>query len=363
MLCLLLLMLFSVLVGISFQKSTKQELDRLRRSLASGFILEANARNEMYREYIEYESGFGGYEYTGPKITEEMIQKIVSLDGVKGYIVNRWGNVWVNLELRPGLYASMEPDPHPELERIPTTEERLMLDRHRAPVYFFTSDGALHKNFRSGAFTICEGRNIKKKDHCKIVISDWLAERNHLSVGDVIPLEVKEGTYTIGRGEYMKTWGEPIETEIVGLFHTSISLPDSDSTLECSYTENLIYTDMGTYAKICENLKRAGHEEFIRDDAYVTVEFVTEDPGQIEFIMERIKTMEGINLENISVTTDNTGYQAAAKPYHQIRFFYSSFCIGTVRYFRCQRDTVLYKYKLFWHSWYSMLKHEEENCV
>ena len=51
---LLFLMSISVLIGLSLKESADQELDRLRLSMASGFILKANADNEMYKEVTDY---------------------------------------------------------------------------------------------------------------------------------------------------------------------------------------------------------------------------------------------------------------------------------------------------------------------
>lgn len=54
LLILLLLMSLSILVGISFKESTERELERLRQSMASGFILKADVENEMYLKAGEY---------------------------------------------------------------------------------------------------------------------------------------------------------------------------------------------------------------------------------------------------------------------------------------------------------------------
>lgn len=74
-LCLLFLMSISVLIGFSLKESTEQELERLRLSMASGFILRVNTENEMYKEVTEYENGATATHYAGPMITDEMKEK------------------------------------------------------------------------------------------------------------------------------------------------------------------------------------------------------------------------------------------------------------------------------------------------
>ena len=123
LLCIFLGMCLSVLAGISFKKSAENQLDRLRKTMASGFVFKANIENEMYWEHVDYGNAGGGYFYNGPRITEEMISKILSMDGVKDYTVDLSHVGWVDLTLKPGAYAASEPDPDPDPnELLPNSE-------------------------------------------------------------------------------------------------------------------------------------------------------------------------------------------------------------------------------------------------
>ena len=113
--CLLFLMSISILTGFSLKESTERELDRLRLSMASGFILKANTDNELYKEVKTYEKGPSSTVYAGPRVTDEMIEKVLSLDGVEDYsVIDEIHIAWTDLTLRPGLHADMEPDPNPD---------------------------------------------------------------------------------------------------------------------------------------------------------------------------------------------------------------------------------------------------------
>ena len=318
MLCLLFLMSLSILIGISFKKSTEKELNSLQKKMASGFFLKADTDNEMYRE-----AGAYGNVYAGPRITEEMIGRILSLDGVKDYTVeSMYMLTWTDLNLRPGMFASWEPDPNPDMNAPEQyTEEYLMLCRHSTYMYP-CRNGDLYKNFRTGALSITEGRNIEAGDYGKAVISDWLANENHLSVGDTITLGAKEGNYRPS-SEPLKTWGSPVEAEIVGLFHSNFSQEFSDFTIECCYIENIIYTDTDTFKKMKENLTgQAGYEDALEYiSQYVDVGFLVEDPMQIDSIIQQIKALPDLDLTNMKLEIDDSAYQALAKPYRQIRVF------------------------------------------
>ena len=45
------------------------------------------------------------------------------------------------------------------------------------------------------------------------------------------------------------------------------------------------------------------------------------DPGQVDAIMEQVKSQEGIDMENMELETDSSAYEASAGPYRQVRFF------------------------------------------
>ena len=313
MLCLLFLMSLSVLIGISFKTSTEKELDRLRLSMASGFILEVITGNEMYYGHVDYGNGLSNdHDYIGPKITEEMIDKILTIDGVKDCILDFEVTAWTNLELKPAMWARSKPDEH-------LSEELIKVNCQTTDLYS-CRNGATHKNFRTGALTICEGRNIEEGDHFKAVISDWLAENNRLSIGDTITLETKEGHHG-ERYAPSKTLGEPIEVEIVGLFHANFTQkPTEFTTFEHSYVENIFYTDMDTSAKMQENAVWEGYYSPFQN-GYNKAEFLVEDPKELDSIMQQVKNWDEIDLENMEVMTDDTDYRAAANPYRQIRFF------------------------------------------
>ena len=194
----------------------------------------------------------------GPRITDKMIEKICSIDGVKDSVIDLVSLVWSDLKLRPGLWLGSEADSPEDIEyfkklgAVYTTEEDLMIWQYQT-IIWPCKNGAVHKNFRSGALTVTEGRNIEEGDHFKAVICDWLAEENDLSVGDTITVETKEGVFQESK-EPLKTWGEPVDLEIVGIFHANFSQKPSDFTPEDGYIENVIYADMDTYEKLEENM-------------------------------------------------------------------------------------------------------------
>ncbi len=302
-----------LLTAFSLKNAAEKELSRLLETFGTGFVIKINTENPANVTVIE-ENGTIDSRYIGTKITDEMIQKILELDGVTNYTLPReFNSVWTDLKLRPGAWAQFEP-----VEDTIFTEENLKLLRQTILAYSCT-DGELSKNFRTGALEISEGRNLKKGDRFRVLISEEFAERNGLSIGDVITIEVKEGIY-LPTKEYHKTWGEPIRLEIIGLFHMNFTQKSSEQTYEEGYMENNIYVDQETHKLIDQIIADNWVGEFY-DVGYPEVIFFVDDPKKTDAIIQEMKEREDIPTDSLTVYPDQTAYEASAKPYSLIRMF------------------------------------------
>ena len=160
---------------------------------------------------------------------------------------------------------------------------------------------------------------MQEGDRFRAVVSEELAERNGLFVGDTITIEVKEGIYQPTKTP-QKIWGEPIQLEIAGLFHMNFTQQDSEFTAEYGYMENNIYVDKDTHDKIDEMIHVNWEGELI-DIGYSEAIFFVDDPKKTDSVIQEMKEREDINIGGLLVYPDQTVYQASAKPYRQIRTF------------------------------------------
>lgn len=296
---------FAVL-GCSLKRNADSETERLRQSLATGFILKADLSNEAYYEHRDGE-GYSYKAYIGPDVTDEMIEKIMEIKGVTDYKINLADLVWVDLNLRPGAWEEAEAG-------ADFTEAQLQLFRKQTTVWPCRT-GESDTNFRTGAFTISQGRNIRENDHFKAVISEYLAEKNDLTVGDTITIETKEGIFQPSDDPF-KTWGEAVELEIVGLFHPNFEQAVSEWTHENGYIDNQIYTDLDTHAVLQRNLGKETDR-----GRYGECTFFVEDPAQLESIMQEIRENDDIDIEGLIFKADDTAYKASVKPFRLISIF------------------------------------------
>ena len=301
-----------ILTAFSLKNAAEQQLTRLRQTLGTGFVLRIDTENAANVGIVVDDNGYTDSTYIGTRITDQTIEKILELDGVTNYTLPKeFDIVWTGLSLRTGFWSEFTPD-----ETL--TEQHVEVSKQQILAYSCIN-GELNKNFRTGALEISEGRNLREGDSFQTVISEKLAERNGLSIGDHIMIEVKEAAYRFSKSP-QTTWGDPIQLEVTGIFHMNFSQQDSEWTTESGYMENDIFVDMHTHAKINEYIE-GNWEGELADIGYPEVIFFVEDPEKTDAIIQEMKGRKDIDISGLLVYPDHAAYEASAKPYGQIRSF------------------------------------------
>ncbi|WP_343208337.1 ABC transporter permease [Anaerolentibacter hominis] len=325
---LLLIILFVMstflMMGIAVKASTDRAAKELRKSFGSSFILKTDNENPGNYGPPKNVDGYSYRPYIGPMIEQKLIDEIMSVDGVSNYFTDVTKLIWTTLNLRPGAWTEdvQYYQEHPEhLEQHFQTMDQLRLFSHQTTLYC-CNDGAMHGLFRSGALEMTEGRNLQEGDRFQAVISEELADRNGLSTGDTFTVENKEGLYRPSE-ESFKTYGEPIELTVVGLFHINFEQEASPYTYEDGYVENLIFTDMET-ARLADRNLRTGGKGGTLDGSYEKVTFFVEDPNMLDRVLTEVRSME--KTDGLLLELDDIAYRASVKPLQQISGF-SSFLI------------------------------------
>ncbi len=193
----------------------------------------------------------------------------------------------------------------------------------------------MHEYFRTGAFQLIEGRHIQPDDKYAVVISDVLAGRNDLSVGDTFTAKalnftsestkelIEAGLENTSKllSEYT-TYGN-LELEIVGIYSTSI--PSNHLGIGWSNIQNTVFSDVYS-AKLLDELYWAGPrgEEPNPDDDGGWYDFVTvfvDDPKNMDKVIEEVKATGIVPEKYYDLIIDTDAYDAAAKPLQVLRGF------------------------------------------
>lgn len=301
--------------GSSIKCAADNEIQRIKNSLGSSFKLKADLNNEcLYEESDQGREEVSDFVFAGPIVTNEIIEQILSVEHVTDSFMNIDSSAWTNLELRAGAWMNDLEDEeykeHPEYwESSVVSKEETELYTHNVTIFPCT-DGELHDYFKIGACEIIKGRNIKKNDVDKAVISARLAERNHLNVGDLFHFETKEGFIKPHSNEPFRTIGSPIEVEIVGLFDVNFEQEYSVYTLESDFVENMIFTDVGINQKIRKNYGEG------KQKGVDNVTFFVDNPENLDSVMQKVSEMESI--KGLIIEQDDGAYRVSVKPLKQI---------------------------------------------
>lgn len=246
---LLFVISFSIAVALSIWNSINTVTKEVERSLGTSITLKLSSATQtegFHQDYtidVMFKDGNSYRCYNGPPLTEDTIRQV--LEGVDGFIsYNADDDTYCHLDglkLIPGLWDTAK---RKELwDRLNTPEVVEMYTRQTT--VFGNTDSSLYSEFRSGSFSLVEGRHlVSEQDQGKVLISDELAKLNGLKIGDTLDVSVRSGF--VGARPPLEYWGEPRTLEIIGIFHVNGYQPSGTYVSEADNTYNYIFTDLDT---------------------------------------------------------------------------------------------------------------------
>ena len=161
--------------------------------------------------------------------------------------------------------------------------------------------------FTSEKLTLIAGRHIAENDTHSAIISDVLAEKNQIKLGD---------TFTITGGSKKE-----ISLEVIGLFHANVTEKLGAAVTSYDKIQNHIFTDI---ASAIEAENSAAVQGF--DDVKVTVD----DPENLKQIMEQVKHLPGYEENAYTIAADDEAYQSAAASISSLDALVKSLLIGII---------------------------------
>lgn len=280
---ILLIMATFVLTGLSIWRASEAAQLGLRQSLGASFDVAVDWSDE--NPYLVRESEVDQRHkndakqsiifmmYSTRQLTPENVDEIKQLEGVKYCNASTEVlTVFNELSLFPGT--------------IPVDEAY----RKQTKVLgvWGTQDNEL---FTSGTLTLAEGEHINANDTGKAVISQDLAERNELGVGDFLTTQ--------------STTGKEIQIQIIGLFAAVETENITEMVTSYDKIQNRIFTDLDTAVKIEDSPAVKG---------FNVINVTVDDPQDMEQILSDVKNKTTIDWDAFSIFMDNEAYQKAALP-------------------------------------------------
>ena len=262
-----------VLSGLCIGDATRQAQMNLRKNLGGAFDMTINySEDNPYYRQEESENDDGTKDvlmYSMKQVSPEMVANIRNITGVK-YCDASTENLYDGLLPIPGTVPVEEKFSHcvTGIGVWRSSEQN-----------FFTSE----------KLTLIAGRHIAENDTHSAIISDVLAEKNQIKLGN---------TFTITGGSRKK-----ISLEVIGLFHANVTEKLGDAVTSYDKIQNHIFTDVASAIEAENSVVVQGF-----DDVKVTVD----DPENLKQIMEQVKHLPGYEENVYTIAADDEAYQSAA---------------------------------------------------
>ena len=259
-----------ILTGLSIYKAADDSALSLRQSVGGSIRLELDENN---RKNWQYQQAAGGIlvDYVGAPITDEDIQKIMSIDGIKAYNGLGDGSVFAkDFSFISGFSFGAGSD----YSRLPSV-----------------TDSEYFNFFTRKAFQLVEGRHIKEGDDHVVLISTAIAEKNALKLGDTITVQC-----CYDSGNY-----PDVSLTIIGIYAYEA---DNEFNTTSTDKRNRLIIDHKAMQEIMQR-------DVIQYDN--GVDFYVDDPREMEKIASQIKALD-LDWDSFTLTMDNSAYEAVASP-------------------------------------------------
>ena len=276
-----------VLTGLSILAAADQSALSLRQSVGGSIKLELDKDN---RQNWTYQQGIGGtlVGYTGTPITDEDIEKVMSVKGIHSYNGVGDGSVFA---MDFSFISGFSFGPGSDYSRLPSV-----------------SNSEYFNYFRRGAFKLVEGRHITPEDDHAVLISTALAERNGLKLGDTITVQCC----------YDADGYPNVSLKIIGIYKST--LDDGGFTTTSTDKRNRLIIDHKAMQEIMM------HDVIQYDNG---VEFFVDDPRDIDKIAAQIQKLD-LDWSCFKLTVDNTAYEAVASSLTAMQNMVTGLIIGIV---------------------------------
>ncbi|MDO4322107.1 MAG: ABC transporter permease [Lachnospiraceae bacterium] len=263
--CLLLAITTLVLSGLAIADAQEEQAEELRGTTGASFTVERNLSTGGWS------NGSGGSYSIQEFLTEDMIQRIATVDGVEGYD------------------ASLITLPH-----IFNDKGKELTHENYSFYNYGSYNSQYHELFLSGRFEVAEGSHITDDMANGVMISRELADWNDLKVGDTLT-----GIY------YPQNNTPAVDMEIVGIFDVAADKDD-----QVNMYDDSSYYDYSSFVfcsmEAAEGLLKGWGEkgEGISEAYY----YVT-DAAQLDNVIKKAQSISSINWNNFKLTANDQVYQ------------------------------------------------------
>lgn len=306
---MMLVMGLFLMVGISIRFSARKAAEDVRKSITTGITIKLiPVDGNAILNVVINENGEKERIPKVPLLKRSMLSQLLEVEGVEGYYTDVGCDIlYTGFDLRPGFYT----ETIDEFRKTGDKKEIKISETYmHANAFYEVFDGSWHPHFANGALELTRGRHIQSEDKGKAVISEELAERNDLQIGD----QIKAYQYDFLTGEL---YGSPYEAEIVGLFQVNFEQAIGEYTSESDIIYNVIFVgyDARQWAQKVHNIHVGRDVISDKEDRFIdNITLFVEDPQILDSVKEQIEQIDTVDWSYYQFERYDRDYQAAAKP-------------------------------------------------
>lgn len=293
---ILLVIATLALSGMSIRRAAKTAQLNVRQALGGTFTLQQNTSDPD--KWVSKDVGSYGSSsyYGGAPLTEELAGYIQEhVKGISGcnatytnytVPVNEKGDILKLVETGDGESGmdSLMAEYGDFNSTVPT---------------FASTNTAYDSYFHGGYLELAKGHHFTAKDQNVAIISEDLAAKNDLEVGDKITLRMSSFKGSAMGYDAEKT---SVAVEIVGLFRATSK---STAALSNWSMDNSVFTTM--------DVVRAARPD-MGDESYEKISFYVDDPGKIDNIVKEVQALPKLDPSDFVVNIDSSNADAVMEP-------------------------------------------------
>ena len=312
---IMLLMGLFMLVGVLIRSSAAKAAEDVRKSITTGVVFQlTDISGDSIYQLVPNEEGEMVRTLKVPLLTRSKLKEILQIDGVQGYYTQMGHEtLYTGLDVHPGGYSN---SPDTLAENGTDAEGQSEEDAYNFDVYshvngfYLVDEGKWHPFFINGALELVEGRNIEAEDSGKAVISEELARRNGLGIGDAI--ESRNFDFVTG-----ECFGNSFRSEIIGIFKINFQQDLSEWTSEDAILANAIFVDREMRYWAQSEFNKHINRQVLAKESYETLDNLTvfvEDPLMLDSVKEKILAIDGVDWSYYDFKEYDHDYKVAAGP-------------------------------------------------
>lgn len=271
-----------LLLCISVGNATSSSIQELYKSMGGYFRIETN-RDKGYTEFVN----------------DEMVSRVMENREINAYNGMDTFYLWAeDITLVPGRFA-YSGESNAKLTRL-----------------LGNTDTSLNENFTLDSLVLKEGRHITADDSGKALISEELAQRNELKIGDSFSVRFPDEDFPEEERANIKSH----TLEIVGIFQIKSTQNQSDgNTAECDMVENFIFTDTAFLRDVIGAVTGRKINSYSSGATF----FVT-NPQKFDSVVSGLSQIAGYDWDGYTITENNKAYQDSAVPLMRLSGFIST---------------------------------------